>query len=263
MTGPVIAAPTQLSRDRPLRVHVLGSSASVLVEPHHGPRDGGTYGEQLAARLTGAGVPTSVSHAGTWFGRICDTIPRYERDVRDHFPDVLVVNYGVVECQSDVLPTWLVRHATTWHRTSRLGTSAYRGRLVPPAWRALRAYQRRVSGHDSVTHRLRPKRFVADLTRTIDLVRKDCGSLVLLLDIDPPGPRVEHWLPGTGERAAAYNGLLAQVAAGYDDTVRLVRAGAQLTDPATQLPDGLHRSPEGHALTADLLAKEVLEWLGR
>lgn len=258
----MIAPPTQLSAVRPLRVHVLGSSASVLVEPQHGPRDGGTYGEQLAALLTARGTPTTTSHAGTWFGRICDTVPHYERDVRDHFPDVLVLNFGMVECQSDALPVWVVRHLTTWHRTSRAGTTLYREQLARRAWLVLRDYQRWASRYDAGwTHRLRPSRFVADLRRTIDLVRKDCGSLVLLLDIDPPGERVEHWLPGTAARAARYNDLLAQVADGYDDSVRLVRAGAQVTDRASQVPDGLHRSADGHAATAAVLADEITQWL--
>lgn len=259
-----IAPPSRLGPARPLRVHVLGSSASVLVQPQHGPRDGGTYGEQLVPLLAGRGVPAVVSHAGTWFGRICDAVPRYERDVRDHFPDVLIVNYGMVECQSDVLPTAIVRHLTTWHRTSRAGTRLYRDHLAPKVWKLLREYQRWGSARDRCrTYRLRPSRFVADLTRTVEMARKDCGALVLVLDIDPPGARVEHWLPGTEERVRRYNDLLAAVADGYDDGVRLVRAGAALTDPATQLPDGMHRSPEGHAMTAAMLGEEICQWLGR
>ncbi|MCW2600405.1 MAG: hypothetical protein JWM02_2234 [Frankiales bacterium] len=258
----MIAPPTRLGPGRPLRVHVLGSSASVLVEPRHGPRDGGTYGEQLVPLLAERGVPAVVSHAGTWFGRICDALPHYERDVRDHFPDVLVVNYGMAECQSNLLPTPVVRHLTTWHRTSRPGTHLYRNRLMPKVWKVLRDYQQWGSAHDSGrTYRLRPSRFVADMTRTIDMARKDCGALVLLLDIDPPGPRVEHWLPGTAARVQRYNGLLSTLADCYDKGVLLVPAGAALTDPSTQLPDGLHRSPAGHALTARLLADEICTWL--
>lgn len=260
----LIGPPTRLGPLRPLRVHVLGSSASVLVEPHHGPRDAGTYGEQLAVLLSDRGLPAVTSHAGTWFGRICDTLPHYERDVRDHFPDVLVINFGMAECQSDALPAWVVRHMSTWHRSSRPGARLYRDRAMTRLWPVLRDYQQWASRHDvDRTHRLRPRRFIADLTRTIDLVRKDCGSLVLLLDIDPPGPRIEHWLPGTTARVARYNALLHQVADSYDDTVRLVRAGGALTDPATHLPDGLHRSAAGHGLTAALLADEIIHWLGR
>jgi lysophospholipase L1-like esterase len=260
----VIAPPTGIGPDRPLRVHVLGSSASVLVEPEHGPRDGGTYGEQLVPLLADRGLPTVVSHSGTWFGQIWQALADYERNVRDHFPDVLVINYGMAECQSNLLPSVVVRHITTWHRTSRAVAGLYRERLLPPVWRRLRDYQRWASARDDGrTHRHSPRRFVADMTRTIDMARKDCGCLVLLVDIDPPGDRVEHWLPGTTERVRRYNALLAQIADGYDDGVRLVPAGALLSDPAVQIPDGLHRSPSGHAHTASLLAEQITGWLGR
>jgi lysophospholipase L1-like esterase len=203
-----------------------------------------------------------VTHAGTWFGQVRQALPQYERLVRDHFPDVLVVNYGVIECQSNALPAWVVRHLTTWDRTSRRGARAYRELVVPRLWPSLRDYQRWASARDrGRTHRHPPRRFVADLTRLVDLVRKDCGCLVLLVDIDPPGPRVEHWLPGTAARVAHYNALLAQVADRYDDAVRLVPAGALLDDPERLLPDGLHRTPEGHARTAALLADAVCDWL--
>lgn len=263
MTTAAIRPPTRVDDHRPLRVHVIGSSAAVLVEPQHGPRDGGTYGEQLGPMLADEGVPTVVTHAGRWFGQIHEYVSRYERDVRDPFPDVLVIHFGMAECQSDVLPSRIVRHFTTWERTSRRSAEVYRRRIAPRVWRVLRTYQRAVGARDhDRTHRLRPHRFVADYRRIIDLVRKDCGSLVLLIDIDPPGDRVEHWLPGTARRVAAYNRLLAEVADGYDDDVRLVPSSQHLTDVASELPDGLHRTPAGHRITARLVADEILAWLG-
>lgn len=258
----LVAPPSRIDRDRPLRVHIVGSSVAVMVEPRHGPRDGGTYGEQLAPILADAGVPALVTHAGRWFGMVHEFVPRYERDVRDPFPDVLVINFGFIECQSGLLPGRIVRHFTTWERTSRRGAGAYRRRIADPLWRVLRSYQRtaaRIDRHR--THRLRPARFQADLRRIIDLVRKECGSLVLLIDIDPAGDRVEHWLPGTRDRVRRYNALLATVADGYDDDVRLVNAAATLSDPLSQLPDGIHRTSEGHRLTAQLIADEIMRWL--
>jgi lysophospholipase L1-like esterase len=260
----VTSPPTALTPDRPLRVHVLGSSAAVLVEPHHGPRDGGTYGEQLRDLLVSQGIPTVVSHRGTWFGMVRQALAGYERDVRDHFPDVLVINYGMAECQSNALPYAVVRHATTWHRTSRWGAAWYRRHVVRRVWKVLRTYQRWACAHDNDrTHRQSPRRFVEDVRRIVDMTRKDCGSLVLLLDVDPPGPRVEHWLPGTTRRAERYSALLGEVADSYGDDVRLVPAGALLTDPEAHLPDGLHRTPSGHLVTARLLAEEITRWLNR
>lgn len=264
MTTAAIRPPTRVDDHRPLRVHVIGSSAAVLVEPQHGPRDGGTYGEQLGPLLSRGGIPTTVTQAGRWFGQVDEFVGRYERDIRDPMPDVLVLNFGMAECQSNLLPSWLVRHATTWHRTSRPAARVYRGRVMPRLWPVLRDYQQWASARDRWTYRLPPQRFQADLRRLIDLARKECGCLVLLVDIDPAGERVEHWLPGTSERVRRYNRLLAEVAAGYDDDVRLVEASKTLAGQEEELaPDGLHRTPAGHALTADLLAQEIRQWLGR
>lgn len=258
----MIAPPTGLGPARPLRVHVLGNSAAVMVEPEHGPRDGGVYGEQLVPLLATRGVPCVVTSSSTWMSMVSEHLPRYEQDVRNRFPDVLVLNVGVIESQPGVLPLGVARHLLTWNRSSRRSSERYRTRLAPTLWRGLRGWQRWASSHDGGrTHRLGPRRFTTDVHRLIDLVRKDCGALVLVLDIDPPGDRIEHWLPTACARAAEYNRLLEQVATSYDEHVRFVAAGALLTDPVTQLPDGLHRTAEAHGATAALLADEICDWL--
>lgn len=258
----MITPPTGIGPTRPLRVHVVGSSVAVMVEPEHGPRDGGVYGEQLLEILAAQGIPCVVTNSGRWMSRINEHLPTYERDIRNHFPDVLVVNFGLLEAQPAVVPLGLARHLMTWQRNSRPVALGYRAVVVPPVWRALRRYQRWASAHDGGrTHRLGPTRFATDLRRLTDMIRKDCGALVLVLDIDPVGARLEHWLPTTQLRVAAYNEVLATVTASYDDGVRLVRAGATVTDPDTEIPDGLHRSSAAHATTARLLADEICRWL--
>jgi hypothetical protein len=260
----VITPPTRLGADRPLRVHVAGHSASFMVEPTHGPRDLGNYGQQLVPLLGDRGIPTVTTHTGTWFGMVNKLVPRWETDVRDRFPDVLVLHFGGVECQSNVVPTWFIRHTGTWHRTSRLGAAWYRRRVVPRVWKAARRLQRWTSAHDrDRTHRLSPRRFETDMRRVIDLARKECGSLVLLIDLDPAGARFEHWLPGQNRRAARYQEIIHRIADSYDDDVRVVPFGAQIVDVENQLPDGMHRSVEAHSLGAALLAEEITRWLNR
>jgi hypothetical protein len=45
--------------------------------------------------------------------------------------------------------------------------------------------------------------------------------------------------------------------------VRLIHNSRNITDELgeTGLPDGLHRSPIGHARTAEVLTAEILDWL--
>jgi hypothetical protein len=113
------------------------------------------------------------------------------------------MNFGMGESQSNVLPHWAVRHLTTWHLTSRRGALFYRRRVIPRIWKLVRSYQRYAGRLDKdLTHRQRPVSFQTDMRRIINMVRKECGSLVLCIDLDPVGSRVEHWLPGSARRAA-------------------------------------------------------------
>ncbi|MGI8537314.1 MAG: hypothetical protein ACR2K2_12680 [Mycobacteriales bacterium] len=186
--------------------------------------------------------------------------------MRNHFPDVVVVNFGMAECQPRVVPTWLVRHFTTWDRSSAEMARWYRRELAPPLWTAVRRWQQVGSGRiGSRTARLAPARFAAEIRRIVEMVRAEARPLVLVLDIDPPGPRIVHWLPGIDARVDHYNTVLAGVVRDLgDEEVRFVRSSAIVRELGfdVALPDGLHRSAVGHRRTAELLAAEVRDWLG-
>ncbi len=250
----------------PVSVVVAGNSASLFVVPPRRRRDEGTYGELLPGRLAAAGVRATVTHTGKWFDMVHELRRRYETAVRNHFPDVLVLNYGMAECQPEVVPTWLVRHFTTWNRSSHPVALRYRDSLSPPVWRYVRRWQQVAAGRvgPSRTHRLAPQRFSTEMERVIRMAREDIGCLVLVLDLDPPGERVCHWMPGLRERWRAYQQILADLVADLaDPEVRLVAASRTVADLGVDvaLPDGLHRTSVGHSRTAALLGEEILRWL--
>jgi hypothetical protein len=242
-----------------VKIVVAGSSASQFVVPRSS-RAEGTFGELLPEVLAAQGIAAEVQQTGQWYGTIRDLRRDYERAVRTQFPDVLVLNYGMAECQPNIPPLWFVRHVYSWNRSTHPIARAYRRRLLEPGWRAIRGIQRPTSSW--APHRISPKRFVAELQQVITMTRAETAALVLLVEIDPPGPRVEHWWPGLSERVKRYNGLLHEVAGEsvvVADTARhVVEHGFEQV-----LPDGLHRSPFGHRLTAEVLSKEVQAWQGR
>jgi hypothetical protein len=108
-------------------------------------------------------------------------------------------------------------------------------------------------------------RFERELRRVIKMLRDETGCLVLVMDIDACGERVDHWLPGTRQRNEKYQAILHNVTTGFDDNVRLVEHSK--TIPLGQLedfkPDGIHRNAAGHRLTASAIRDEILDWLGR
>lgn len=236
------------------RIVVAGGSVSLFVVPDGAARGEGTYGERLPALLPGHDV--DVRHTGQWFDLVSDLRRRYETAVRNHFPDVLVLNYGMGEAQPNVVPTAMARHFQSWDRSSLPAAQWYRREVAPPVWRRLREVQRRTS--QLPTYRLSPARYATELRKVVSMARDETGCLVLVLDLDPPGERWLHWVPSMAERYRRFQSVQDEFVYGYDDPdVRSVRPGAHL------FPDGIHRDAAGHQLTAEALAREVGPWLAR
>lgn len=252
MTGP-----------RRVRVAVLGNSVPLLVVPERARREDGTYPEVLERRLRAAGLDAAVANEARLFELVHEGARRYGADVAPKHPDVLVLGYGCLELQPNVLPTSLNRALSTsvlggrglrrvWHRGVR-----------PHAWPAARAWQRWASARVGTrTWRLHPDRYVAELAALVRIARST-RALVLLTDIIEPGPRIEHFMPGSGRRWERLQADLAAFVRTYDDPdVRLVEVSAiAAAMPHAGTADGLHLTAEAHAAVADRIAKEIIDFL--
>jgi lysophospholipase L1-like esterase len=232
--------------------------------PERTSRDEGAFGEWVERLLVARGIPATVDNRSRWYELIGTGAERWRRSVRLLTPDVVVIVYGSAECQPNVVPTWLSRHFMTWdQRTGGLG-ARYRRHVAPPLWRALRTYQRKASALDrGRTWRLPPKRYRTELVELVRMTRGE-GALVLLLDIPPFGPRIEHHLPGSAARRDRFQALTREVVTALGDPdVRIVPVSAVVQELGFDeaLPDGLHLTAAGHRRTADLLVAEMEPWL--
>jgi lysophospholipase L1-like esterase len=198
------------------------------------------------------------------FGLITEGYRRFQLDVMPWAPDVLVIHFGIIELQPNVVPTAVNRHFTTQHRGGKGLKGLYRRRVMADVWPPLRKFQRWASGavgpHRSF--RLAPAHFEAELTRMISVARSQ-QMLVLVCDINPPGPRLQHFMPGVDERHARYQAIVERVVAAADDdevqlvpVSKIVRGGGDAA-----MPDGLHFTPSGHLEVARMLATFVGPWL--
>jgi len=249
---------------RPIRVAVLGNSVPLLVVPSRATRDDGTYVERLEALLAEADLPATVTNRSRLFELVHEGARRFVHDVAPLQPDVLIVNYGIVELQPNVLPTTINRHLSRnapggrglrrlWHRAA-----------VPLLWPAARSWQRWASARVGVrTWRLRPDLFVAELAHVVRIARSS-KTLVLVLDVHEPGPRLEHFMPGVGARWARFQAVVRDYVTNLDDPdVRLVEVSAVVRDLGeVELGDGLHLSATAHAQLAGRLTQEICEFVG-
>lgn len=246
--------------DRPLRVVVVGNSTTFMQVPPPACVDDDPYPGLLDEALLERGLVARTILKAQWHATVKEVLRRLEDWVRDPLPDVLVVNVGVVDCQARVLPTWLYRHAVTWLPGTSAWATRYRRHAVPPLRRAVRGWQRRTVGSAPLLlSRVPPGTFRRSVQLLVRRAVRDHRALVLVLDIDGPGPVLRRLQPGITERIAVYNALLAEVVAGFDDerVVLLRTSELVMHDQERLLPDGIHRSALGHRLVATAVAEAV------
>ncbi len=249
----------------------FGNSVASLLMPHRAVseqdlRDAATYLEVLADRLAAAGVPVHPHLEAEWFDFLHRGIKDYQRRVRNHTPDVVIVQFGLNEMQPWIVPVWLIRHLLVRSRAVTRAARAYRGRVAAPLWREFRRLRRRAAPQVGTrTWQTTP----AALRRPPRGPDPDDPAqsrpLVLVLDINPPGDVVEHFLPGTRERHAVFQRAIADAVTSFDsDDVRLVRSSRVCADLGPEaLPDGMHLSAGAHRALGAHLAEEILAWLRR
>lgn len=264
----------ELSRRRPgepgrlLRVVVLGSSTAFMVVPRPASWDDAPWPALLEGALLDRGVHARVDLHARWFAHVLDLLPRFEQWVRDAAPDVVVLNIGYVDAQPRVVPTWFARHVTTWEGGLRRSGQIYRRRVVPPLRSAAREVQRRTAPRAGLrASRVPPALFERAVQRLARLCVREIGAVVVLLDIDPVSDRIEHFMPGMRARTEHYNGILRRVAAtpvdGRGWVVALPTSEVVRADPELLLPDGVHRSPEGHRRVAVRVADAIVQEIRR
>jgi lysophospholipase L1-like esterase len=244
---------------RPIRVAVLGNSVPLLVVPTRTTRDEGTYVEVLERLLAEADLPATVTNRSRLFELIHEGARRFGCDIAPLQPDVLILSYGILELQANVLPTTVNRHLSRRTPGGRGLRRLWHRRAVPRLWPVARSWQRWASARVGMrTWRLRPSLFVAELE---DLVRlgRSSKTLVLVLDVHEPGPRLEHFMPGIGARWARFQAAVREYVTSLDDPgVRLVEVSAVVQDLGeVELGDGLHLTAAGHARVAELISKEI------
>jgi lysophospholipase L1-like esterase len=253
--------------DRPLSVVVIGNSLTFDQVPPRTSRAEGTYGEVLRDELVAVGVPVNLHLEGRWFDFVSRGLRRYEQSVRAHVPDVVIVQYGLNESQPYLVPVSALRHFITDHKSATRLSRRYRRHVVTPVWRRVRTMRRTLSPVVGTrTWQMTPDRFRGKMSSLIGKARREFRPLVLVMDVAPPGPLLTHFLPGQEQRHRIYQQAIEELVGEFaDPDVRLVRSERMVRRLGFEaaLPDGMHFSVLGHRMIGELLAGEVVDWLGQ
>lgn len=249
----------------PLRVLVKGASSTVVVEPPGGPRTNQAFAWWLEVMLRAGGFEATVRNAGSEGQRVTRALCNWEDEVQRWAPDVVVLNYGQYECMPGLLPVWLERHASGWHRHSGPIRERYRRRLADPVWRRLARYQRKAPPRLVALSPFRSsqKRTLSELRHLITKIRTVGTPLVIVMETWPVGSRWRHWFPTMHDSATGMRAGIEDVVAGFhaDDVYRFPMwqlVGGLDLDEA--LPDGVHFSGDLHRKIAEGLSAVIVEW---
>lgn len=249
---------------RPLSLVAFANSVGTLQMPAREDRSQGTYVEVLADLLAAEGVPAIPHQESRWFDFLHQAMKEYEGRLRVHAPDVVIIQFGLNEYQPWLLPIWAVRHLLQHQQASTRTAKAYRRWVSPKLWKWVRNYRRTVAPLVGLrTWQTTPRRFEGHLRRLIRNLRVEGRPLVLVLDIDAPSDKLEHFMPGMRRRHAVFQEIIERlVRERGEDEVRLVRV-SEITAPLGQeaMLDGMHYTPQVHGIVGQLLADEVVSWL--
>jgi lysophospholipase L1-like esterase len=250
-----------------LRIAVVGSSVGYFVRPHGTRLDQGPYSGQATDLLADAGVPVSVVNRCRWLGEIHDGYSRIEEDVFATSPDVVVMNFGWIECQPKLFPTAVLRWSTTYRprlNPRTFGVRRWTTRQLGTVYK--RATPWVASRWEGLPSRMPESRFATELERYIRTVRRELHSLVVVLNVNPTTDRLEAVLPMVNARAARYSGIIEDVVRRFDDPwVQLLDTRSLVVDKGNEAiaPDGIHFNVEGHRLVATMLVDVIQDWLAR
>lgn len=246
---------------RPLRIVDVGNSISVLQVPAASDRSEVPYPELLPDALAARGIAAVCRNEGRMHDFVHLGLRRYERHVRVHAPDVVVLHYGVLEAQPWYGPLPLLRHVVRRHTSVTRTASWYRRHVVKRIWDALSSYRRHVAARLGFAYQVSPRRFHRGIEQLVQVLRSDLRPLVLILTIAPPPQLLEVNMPGQALRVARYNRMLVDVVeAAADPEVVLVDVGPlidELGGAETTVIDGMHFTPALHRRLAEVLADTI------
>jgi hypothetical protein len=255
-----VTAPT-----RPLRIAVMASSVGYYVRPYAQSGLSRPYPEELEDLLRAGGVEAEVFNHSRWFALVHEAFRNIQSYVVPHGVDVAIVNFGLLESESTIMPTSLVRRMYRWDPPTNAVWAPARRALLRPVHRFYKDIAPAIMERVPAFHRLSPGRFAQELTRTVRWLRKERNALVLVLNINPIGDNVEKTMPGTTRSAAAYNAIIENVVRSQcDDQVRLVDVHSMVADGnegGRLVADGIHYTAEGHRAVAEMIAAEIGCWL--
>ena len=250
----------------PLRVLVKGASTIIYTSWMSGPRSDFAWPRVVDAEIRAGGWPLELHTMAVPAELTKEAYPHWPVEVLAWSPDVVIMDYGRMECVHLLLPKWLERYAHSLQARPHPLRQAVRTRAIRPLWKALAHVQQVIDARLPTSSTLwRVRRGEREIEGLVQRIRTVASPLVLLLEAPPFGKTYQEWFPGANARVEVMNEAVEEIARRCDSPdVRYVPLGhlwapllAEGQDPC---PDGGHFTPEMHRAVGEAVAEIVVEW---
>ena len=245
-----------------LKITVMGNSTAIWVAPERADRGDGNYGEWLEALLPQRGLPVSLINLAAWNELLPKAVCRFGSAVRAGMPDVVILQYGIIEAFPAYVPVALHNYLRSWHVHAGFGRTFFRHQVRKLIWKRARSFQRRGAARFGPrTHHVGPARFASELKKLMYDIHLDQQALIVVCGVARPSASLRAAIPGIEHRVDLYNNLLRQACAdATKGAACFIDLHAVLPDEPSYVPDGLHISPQGHRLVGLAIADRIEQW---
>lgn len=236
-----------------MKICIFGNSVGLKMRPERTGKGQKTYGEILENR---GHFVRNVCKAGVMINEVFAFL---DDEVLCFFPDVVIINFGIVEvCQRNTIRALNNSTILNYYRNTIFRRSySFQSGLVQCILKALKKIQTILA---SLLH-LRwqwfdENKFIEVLTDSIKIIQRETAAHVIILGCSPCDDRVSRLLPGSNEAIQSVNDRMSQIAHSSSGHIQFIDPAIFLHQKklAELVPDGIHFSSEGHRLVAEKIA---------
>lgn len=236
------------------KITIIGNSVALRVRPPEKQPANLNYSSLLDGRSNENDLPKGIVVNNKALGALTvyNVVTRID-DFIQTFPDIYIINLGVVDASTREVPLWFYRLASSNKDgfVYRLSKLVYRNLIIK-----IRPFLVTIRGKRSWIRKSKFKRHYALLLKSL---LRETNANIITMPINLANDRVEKQLPGSRKKHQQYNQIIKLLAEQYN------QYHIDLTDLESEkhYPDGVHFNTEGHRIIAERLYEKVREIFNR
>ena len=234
------------------KVTIVGNSVALRVRPPEKYPDNLNYSRLLESTLNNSNIkpPVLIDNRSLGASTVYNVINHIDHFIQA-FPDIYIINLGVVDASTREVPLWFYRFASSKKDCflCRITRMLYRNVIIK-----MRPFLVKLRGKRSWIKKRKFKKYYNKLLATL---LRETNAQIITLPINLADNRVEKELPGSRKKHQQYNEIIKKLSEKYNQYF------VDLSDlePQMHYPDGVHYNINGHQVVAERLSSKIKEIL--